>query len=532
MPQSAQVTRISAAERLQLYARLLWLTDYRQIFSLESALNAPLLQQLTTTFTAAHTRRLMSSRTEAGLEAARSVEDRLRDCIGFLERSRSRLHVPISQAAKAVAFLASGVQKPIWVAERKARRVVGRQYAIDLLQEMVLCRPPPPFETHACATLSSIIFDQTYAKAAAGTGASKYNAIQTVDANGEPLNVERMVYINGQFVPAARADVPLSPAAIARIAQTGPYTQDFGRVLVHLQPDRLDGVMDSYVRRAVSLLAGQPPASTRVAMARLLSRPNDNPGAATYVTFMPPLLWVNTAKYTDMMRIVQWCVAFLKCTPLILHLIGDGQSVLRLRDLKRAHPDRYKHVIIGNGHMHSGAHSCFADITLWWWALLCTCMLAINKVERMSDGSFKGTVRPHIRSLEGNSVAHTQEAMLAVTVAIIVFFVTKVTSPPPELFISDPIAYLARIQNASGIVLAEFLRHAGVPCTDAHVATCNTRARRYYNGRSSLPCSPQVSLCPQDVICADLTPSPYLYLWYSPGASYISTTALVCQLDR
>ena len=49
------------------------------------------------------------------------------------------------------------------------------------------------------------------------------------------------------------------------------------------------------------------------------------------------------------------------------------------------------------------------------------------------------------------------------TVAIIVFFTTCVTSPPPALFFSNPIAYLARIENASGVVLAEFLRHSGLP---------------------------------------------------------------------
>ena len=156
-------------------------------------------------------------------------------------------------------------------------------------------------------------------------------------------------------------------------------------------------------------------------------------------------------------------MTFLSLTPLVLHLIGDGQSVLRLRDLKRLHPERYKHVVIGNGHFHSGAHSQFADITLWWWCLLCTCMVTIGKVTVNEDGTFTGTVKPHIKSLESNSPKHTQQALLAVTVAIIVYFTTVVTEPPPELFLSNPTAYLARIQNANGVVLAEFLRHCGVP---------------------------------------------------------------------
>ena len=171
---------ITAVERRQIYARLLWLSDYKPIFAAEAAMNRGLLQQLTATYTSIHTRRLMRNDTPAGQRAALEVEGRLRDCIGFLERARSRKAVPISQAAKAIAYLCSGVAKPVWEAERRARRVVGREYALELLKEMAECRPPPLFEQQDRNIISSIAFDQTYAKAGAGTGLSAYNAIQTV----------------------------------------------------------------------------------------------------------------------------------------------------------------------------------------------------------------------------------------------------------------------------------------------------------------------------------------------------------------
>jgi hypothetical protein len=148
---------------------------------------------------------------------------------------------------------------------------------------------------------------------------------------------------------------------------------------------------------------------------------------------------------------------------MILHLIGDGQSCLRLRDLKRKHPTLYKHVVVGNGHLHSGAHSTFADLFLWWCCLLCMCMETIGKVKRAADGSLSGTVLPTIKSLEHNSVKHALQGLLPVAVAIIVFFTTKVTSPPPELFLSDPVTYISLIENAGGVVLAQFLRHSGLP---------------------------------------------------------------------
>ena len=54
------VAGISAFERKQLYARLLWLEDYQLIRAAEAALQAPLLLQLTHAYTSVHTRRVES----------------------------------------------------------------------------------------------------------------------------------------------------------------------------------------------------------------------------------------------------------------------------------------------------------------------------------------------------------------------------------------------------------------------------------------------------------------------------------------
>ena len=101
---------MSAVERRQLFARLLWLFDYRLIFAAEGAANAPMMQLLKSSYTSAHTRRLMQLDTAEGHRAVEAVEGRLGDCIGFLDRARNRLHVPVSQAAKAIVFLASCVK--------------------------------------------------------------------------------------------------------------------------------------------------------------------------------------------------------------------------------------------------------------------------------------------------------------------------------------------------------------------------------------------------------------------------------------
>ena len=125
------VRRITAVKRQQLFARLLWLEDYAPILAAEREMSGPLLELLKMQFTSAYTRELIQSGTAAGERADAAVEARLGDCIGFLDRARNRLHIPFAQVPKAISLLAGGTTRPIWVAERKARRVVGRQYAID-----------------------------------------------------------------------------------------------------------------------------------------------------------------------------------------------------------------------------------------------------------------------------------------------------------------------------------------------------------------------------------------------------------------
>ena len=456
--------RFGAVARRQLYAHLAWFVDFAPVLAAEASGEASAIARLQAQYTSTYTRRQMQRDTAGAQRTAAAHESRMREAASHLSRTANVLYVPFSQAVKAIFFLCCCVSKPVWAAERKARRVVKREYAVDMLREMVCCRPGPPFEEAPPELITTIAYDQTYVKAAGSTGISSYSAVQTVDANGNAVDRERMTYINGQHFPVPLAAVSLTPADRALISRVGPYTQDFARVLPLLDPRRLHGVMDGLLQRAVGLLHMQPPASTTAAILALLSRPNADPGGPTYLTYMhPPLLDTDTKSYEDKIKIVEWCEKYIGLIPLILHLIGDGQSCLRLRDLKRKFPDLYKHVLIGNGHMHSGAHSSFADVFLWWWALLCMCMETIGKAERLADGTLRGTVLPTVKSLERNSVEHTLQGLLPVTIAIIVFFSTHVTSPPPALFLADPVMYFSLIENAGGIVLAQFLRHSGLP---------------------------------------------------------------------
>ena len=92
-------------------------------------------------------------------------------------------------------------------------------------------------------------------------------------------------------------------------------------------------------RLGLGLALGLILTRTKHQVRRLLSRPNYDPGGATYLTWLRPLPFVDTKSYRDMLCIIRWLHDFLAAVPLVLILLGDGQTVLRMRDLKRLHPD-------------------------------------------------------------------------------------------------------------------------------------------------------------------------------------------------
>ena len=449
-PPSAAATKLTAGKRLALFALMAWSTDYTAHLSAEQELNSDVIESLRETWSSTYSLAML----RAGGPGATRIFDRMNDNSGNLRRSKSVRYIPFSQAIKGVSYLYSTVSRVQWDRERAMRRVVGRSYATQLLDAMADCRPPPEWELSSF--FASIAFDQTYTRAAgAGVGTSAYRSVQGVNPDGSQRDREQVTYINGQdyAVPA----FAISAAALALLTASGPYTQDFARLYPHLQPDRVDRVMDDLLVRAVGLVGAAHQAGRRTVgdvLRALLSRPNHDPGGGTYTTYILPLLNCDTKAYTDMVRIIDWMHHHLGGIPVVLQVIGDGQSVLRMRDLKRLYPDTYQHVLVSNGHFHSSAHFQFAVCTMWWLPLLCFCCSLLGKT----------MVGPDIKNLVNNTFKHTYDALMVVTIAIFVYFIEHVTEPPPELFFSNPVLYISLISaNVSGTVLAEFLRHGGIP---------------------------------------------------------------------
>ena len=61
-----------------------------------------------------------------------------------------------------------------------------------------------------------------------------------------------------------------------------------------------------------------------------------------------------------------------------------------------------------------------------------------------------------MKNLEHNTWAHSLQFIYPIVVAIFIFLTRHVTQP--ELLFRDPILYVSLVQNASGIVMLQFLQ--------------------------------------------------------------------------
>ena len=181
---------------------------------------------------------------------------RLGDAADVLARTINMFYVPFIQVVKAIAWMFMSVNKKVWAAERKARRIVGREYALKVLELAVKFKPPPPFEINPFVV--SFAVDQTRIRESGsrrvGTGISRYRAIATVDEHGESTKAKDLTYMNGQHYPVPASFPVLSPAAQNLIRSWGPYTQDFGNVIAFLDPSKSEAFLGELLLRACTML--------------------------------------------------------------------------------------------------------------------------------------------------------------------------------------------------------------------------------------------------------------------------------------
>ena len=258
-------------------------------------------------------------------------------------------------------------------------------------------------------------------------------------------------------VPYALCD--FSPAELVELDQ-GPYTKAWEEVLPALQPRAVErAALELQQELSAVVLAAMgatPPAnvSLRTIMLALLSHPPNDPGGPTPMEWQEVLQKCSTQSYDDLRRIIAhgWDNASL-ANPEVMVLFGDGQTALRGRDTKRKFPQFHRKVLVGVGPFHQCAHFLFCAICGYWWCLVCCCCVHLGITK----------VGPNMKDLEHSNYEHAFTIIRVITVAIYATIVQDVTDPPPQLFLTNPDAYLARVNSGGAVVLLQFLRHVGIP---------------------------------------------------------------------
>ena len=106
---------------------------------------------------------------------------------------------------------------------------------------------------------------------------------------------------------------------------------------------------------------------------------------------------------------------FYGAIPLVMRVIGDGQTCLTGSYVKRRWPDMYKHVLICNGNWHSSGHFQLQGITLFWWCVFSRCAQVLHKKY----------VFAQMKNLARNTFQHSQQFIFPVAVATVKYLVTR-----------------------------------------------------------------------------------------------------------
>ena len=195
---------------------------------------------------------------------------------------------------------------------------------------------------------------------------------------------------------------------------------------------------------------------------------------------MPPLMKTNTASLPDGVKIMGHHRRYKdqKQQPrgIIEASVGDGQSVLLMSYLKRHWPEVYKYLLVLNGGFHSSGHFQIQGITIFAWKAFYG-RLAAHLERTPVKGERKGTLWEGMKNLDKNAHWHTQQFAYTTVISTVVYILNHVKRPPPMLFLQNPLLYLSMVENATGIVMLEALRHVGLPTVEWHQAAREKRGQ-------------------------------------------------------
>ena len=444
------------------WAPILMSGDYLPFLEAEAAQFAELHGQMAGLVHPSSYRRRNIMSAEATAAYDQRVTARQRDTAAHLQRSVNQRAWTLTILARSVAYFSRRVPSKVWEEECKGRRLADPKTIKRLLQACAAIFHPG-FELHRSVAVFGA--DQTYAWEGMNKNAKHHRGAERTDATGMPIKIVNHVYVNCVQVLIPHSFPRLTAGEMLLIARHGPYTEPFENIMPPLAPARAQQELRDCSAEVLSSIRdqlpdGTPPSdiSLKQIADGIFGRPDTDPRGPTPIKITPPCLKTDTKSYDDMMRIVSHIMRFLAgtvsnilSTLLVLLLFGDGQLVLRARDLKRKFPRRYKMLLIGCGFFHHLAHLVFALNQMFWLCFLCACATHLGKQK----------VYRFMKNMEHDNWMHICSFFQVVTVAIVAYITQDVTNPPPALFLRDHDAYAAQVHHAGGTVMLQFLKYAG-----------------------------------------------------------------------
>ena len=451
----------TATAGLEYIAHLLWLPCYEKLFELEFKLNLEAVggsgyQMEPSTYRA----RL---RGEAADRYDWRRMQQQRDQMAIALHANNQQHWSPSMLARSVTYfnLASEV---IQREEGRQRRLASRPTTFQFLRMMRDCRPEPSWERGQ--HVSFFVADQTY-EWVGMKKRGRRNTVERHDASGMPVEIKHEVYVNSVHVHLPSSLGTLSAADLATIAANhgSPYTEDYNNVFAPLDFATVD---ESLRELAIDSLApvrllvmgsatAAPIAPQQLSLSQIASalfgRPDIDPGGPSEFDILEALMETDTKSYDDFVKIFSHLSMHASPSSVVSIFAGDGQSVIRAKDMKRRWPHRYAHWLIGVGGFHEHAHSMFGFTEIFDDCFV-RCCLDVLEIERVAAVT---------QDLEHNSYAHHQNAHHVITIAITSFLLQDVQYPPPQLFLRDPDAYRRQVGSAGGVVMLRYFRGAGSP---------------------------------------------------------------------
>ena len=436
------------------WASLFWLPDYRPVLEAEARVAAS--TQLGAIAPPSTYRARLDHFPEAASAYDVKMDGRVRDIYSIALRAANQRAWSFSQLARSISYFSQRTPRRVWRDETRGRRIATHETTIRLLDRMVEVEPQPAFTLHE--TVSVFCMDQTFKWLGANKQAKGHRGEERMDEHGMPIRIQHLVYVNGikLRLPDTLPMLTANDLLYLKVQGT-PYTEDFRNVSLAVSPHAVRANLRDFTEMANARIRcrvgnGDPSElSLREIIEAIFGRPRTLSGGPTPLDILPPLKDCDTKSYADLLKIFANMLVHSAATVLIFILFGDGQTVLRGRDVKRKFPTQHRWLLLGCGHFHQKAHHMFAILEMFWYALLCTCVeeLGRRKIRRVT------------KNMDHDSYKHVLSLLQVVTVGAVSFILNDVKDPPPELFLRDLDAYAANVNSGGGTVLLMFLKYGG-----------------------------------------------------------------------